>query len=210
MHIPNIFKQQDQKELQGIIAKYPFATLIIQTESGMEVDHLPFFLDSTNGKSVLQGHIAKANPWWKNVTETQTVMLVFHGPNCYISPNHYPTKKENGRAVPTWNYIAVHVSGTLTLRFDDHFKLNMLDNLTQQHEQEQQQPWSIKDAPEQYIQCMLPAIVGLEISITEITGKWKVSQNQPEINKNGVIGGLMKQQTENAVQIATLVKQMCQ
>jgi len=155
---------------------------------------------------VLQGHIAKANPLWKSVNEQSEVLLVFHGPNCYISPNHYPTKKDNGRAVPTWNYVAVHVKGVLTFRFDDEFKLRMLDNLTKQHEAEQETPWSIHDTPEQYINSMLPAIVGLEIKITAITGQWKVSQNQPEVNKQGVIEGLNKQQTNDALKIAELVQ----
>jgi len=206
MHIPKAFEQNNQDHLHDIIAKHPFATLITHSESGIEVNHIPFFLDKPNGKYVLQGHIAKANPLWKSVNEQSEVLLVFHGPNCYISPNHYPTKKDNGRAVPTWNYVAVHVKGVLTFRFDDEFKLRMLDNLTKQHEAEQETPWSIHDTPEQYINSMLPAIVGLEIKITAITGQWKVSQNQPEVNKQGVIEGLNKQQTNDALKIAELVQ----
>ena len=206
MHIPKTFEQNEQTHLHDIIAKHPFATLICHSESGIEVNHIPFFLDKSNGKYVLQGHIAKANPLWKSVNEQSEVVLVFHGPNCYISPNHYPTKKENGRAVPTWNYVAVHVKGALQYRFNDEFKLNMLDNLTKQHEAEQEEAWSIHDAPAQYINRMLPAIVGLEIQITSITGKWKVSQNQPEVNKQGVIAGLSKQNSNDAQEIATLVQ----
>ena len=206
MYTPKAFEQNDPDHLHDIIAKHPFATLISHSESGIEVNHIPFFLDKSNGKYVLQGHIAKANPLWKTVNEQSEVVLVFHGPNCYISPNFYPTKKENGRAVPTWNYVAVHVKGVLQYRFNDEFKLNMLDNLTTQHEAEQEEPWSIHDAPEQYIKRMLPAIVGLEIQITAITGKWKLSQNQPQVNKQGVVEGLFKQNTNDAQEIATLVQ----
>ncbi|PKG37410.1 FMN-binding negative transcriptional regulator [Psychromonas sp. Urea-02u-13] len=206
MHIASSFQQNDATQLQEVIRQYPFASLITHSESGIEVNHIPFFLDNSTGECVLQGHIAKANPLWKNVKDSAEVLLVFHGPNCYISPNYYPTKKQHGRAVPTWNYIAVHVKGTLLIRFDDQFKLDMLNNLTVQHEQNQATPWSINDAPEQYIERMLTAIVGLEIHITSITGQWKVSQNQPEVNKQGVIDGLSKAQTSDALKIAALVK----
>jgi transcriptional regulator len=207
MHIPKVFQQNDSIHLQDIMVKYPFASLITHSETGVEVNHIPFFLDKSTGKAVLQGHIAKANPLWKNVKDKSDVLLVFHGPNCYISPNLYPTKKENGRAVPTWNYVAVHVKGVMLTRFDDQFKLDMLNNLTHQHEQNQESPWSINDAPEQYIKRMLPAIVGLEVQIESITGQWKVSQNQPEINKQGVIAGLSKEQTSDAIKIAELVQE---
>jgi transcriptional regulator len=206
MHTPKVFQQNDSIHLQDIIVNYPFATLIIHSENGIEVNHIPFFLDKSNGKCVLQGHIAKANPLSETVNTQAEVVLIFHGPNCYISPNFYPTKKENGKAVPTWNYIAVHVRGVMTYRFDEDFKLTMLDNLTQQHEATQATPWSIYDTPEQYLEHMLPAIVGLEIQITSITGQWKVSQNQPEVNKQGIVKGLNKTQISDAHKIAMLVQ----
>lgn len=206
MHCPKIFQQNDDIHLQDIIVNYPFASLVTHSGAGIEVNHIPFILDKSKDQCVLQGHIAKANPLWKTVKDKADVLLVFHGPNCYISPNHYPTKKEHGRAVPTWNYVAVHVKGSLSYRFDDAFKLKMLNNLTRQHEADQATPWSIEDAPEQYIQRMLPAIIGLEIQIISITGQWKVSQNQPEINKQGVIDGLQQEQTHDAHKIAALVQ----
>tara|TARA_R110001583_G_scaffold42087_6_gene133761 strand:+ start:4250 stop:4897 length:648 start_codon:yes stop_codon:yes gene_type:complete len=206
MHIPKVFKQSEAIHLQNMMVKYPFASLVTQSDIGLEVEHLPFFLKKANDKCILQGHIAKANPLWKNLKTKSEVLLVFHGPNCYISPNHYPTKKQNGRAVPTWNYVAVHVRGIMSYRFDDQFKLEMLNNLTYQHEKNQHTPWSINDAPEQYIQRMLPAIVGLEVDVLSITGQWKISQNQPEINKQGVVEGLCKEQKTDALDIADLIK----
>lgn len=207
MHIPNSFVQQDEKKLLDIIRQYPFTTLIINTPSGVEAFHMPLILKFEGAQTYLQGHVAKVNPLWEIINEQSEVLMVFNGPNCYISPNHYPTKQQTGRAVPTWNYVAVHVKGKVICRFDDQFKLDMLNTLTEQHEQYQQQPWSIKDAPEQYIQRMLPAIVGLEIQLLSMTGQWKLSQNQPQINQQGVIDGLAKEGLSDADKIATLVKQ---
>ncbi|MGV2870603.1 FMN-binding negative transcriptional regulator [Colwellia sp. E150_009] len=206
MHMPKAFQQDDPVALHELMVKYPLASLIAYSATGIEVNHIPFFLNKSKGKLSLQGHIAKANPLWQNLTDKSEVLLVFHGPNCYISPNYYPTKKEQGKAVPTWNYVAVHVKGLLHYRFDTEFKLDMLNHLTIQHEQNQDKPWSITDAPMQYIQRMLAAIVGLEIEILSITGKWKVSQNQPEINKQGVVSGLSNEKTTIALSMADLVK----
>lgn len=206
MHVPKAFQQDDPVALHELMVKYPLASLIAYSATGIEVNHIPFFLNKSKGKLSLQGHIAKANPLWKLIKDKSQVLLVFHGPNCYISPNYYPTKKEQGKVVPTWNYVAVHVKGLLHYRFDTDFKLAMLNNLTFQHEQNQEKPWSITDAPMQYIQRMLPAIVGLEIEVLSITGKWKVSQNQPEINKQGVVSGLSNDKTTNALSMADLVK----
>jgi transcriptional regulator len=206
MHTPKTFQQNDPQHLHDIIINYPFATLVTHSQSGLEVNHLPFFLKQSKGKTILQGHIAKANPLWKNLNDNADVLLVFHGPNCYISPNHYPTKKETGKAVPTWNYVVVHVKGTLSFIHDQSWKLNMINNLTNQHEAEQENPWSISDAPEIYIEKMLTAIVGLEIEVLSITGKWKLSQNQPERNKQGVVTGLSQANDSDLRKVAELVK----
>jgi len=208
MYIPKIFQQDSVNKYKDLITQYPLATLITYAESGIEANHIPLILNNVNGKDVLQGHIAKANPLWKNVSDKSKVLVVFNGPNCYISPNYYPSKKENGRAVPTWNYVAVHVQGAISFITDDKWNLAMINNLTNQHEAKQAQPWSISDAPEQYIQKMLPAIVGFEIEILSITGKWKVSQNQPEKNKQGVyveLSQLARESENNVQQMAELV-----
>lgn len=198
MHIPKHFQQDNSEHLKSIILEHPFATLVSHSEQGLEATHLPFILNTVNNQDVLQGHIAKANPLWENLSEHSDVLIVFNGPNCYISPNHYPTKKEHGKAVPTWNYVAVHVKGKLSFIHDESWNLAMLEKLTHQHEATQESPWSLSDAPEAYIQKMMPAIVGLEICITSITGQWKVSQNQPEKNQRGVACGLNKAPTHTS------------
>ena len=124
------------------------------------------------------------------VKEGSEILLIFNGPNCYISPNYYPTKKETGKAVPTWNYVVVHVKGRISFIHDEKWVYSMIDSLTSIHESNQDIPWSMADAPETFIKKMLPAIVGIEISIDSIEGQWKLSQNQPQANKLGVVKGL--------------------
>lgn len=189
MHKLKVFQQSNIEHLHEIINDYPFATLIVSTESGIEVDHLPMILTIDGGAVSLQGHIAKANPLAKLVNDETKATIIFHGPNCYISPNYYPTKKDNGKAVPTWNYIVVHVTGAIKCIHDNDWKLDFLNRLTDKHESNSDEPWSISDAPQEYIEKMLPAIVGLEVQIESIEGKWK-SQDKPEINQQGVVEGL--------------------
>ncbi|MGH1440371.1 MAG: FMN-binding negative transcriptional regulator [Cellvibrionaceae bacterium] len=207
MHIPKKFRQESQTELHEAIRRYPFASLITYSQSGLEVNHIPFVLKEVDGKQLLQGHIARANPLWQNVDDQSEALVVFNGPNHYISPNYYPTKKATGKAVPTWNYISVNVKGTLSYVHDSAWLYNMIDELTQEHELGRPEPWSVKDAPENYIQKMLPAIVGLEIKISSLEGQWKLSQNQPTENKQGVIEGLLKENNSDANTMAALVKQ---
>jgi transcriptional regulator len=183
----------------------PFATLITSSMEGVEANHLPMRLVTVDDEEVLHGHIAKVNPLWRNSRDGAQVLAIFHGPNCYVSPNYYPTKQETGRAVPTWNYVVVHVSGRLRFVHDENWNLAMLNTLTSQHEATQAQPWSTADAPKAYIDKMLPAIVGIEISKLSISGNWKLSQNQPEENKRGVVAGLSSEDDNNAKRIAELI-----
>lgn len=202
MHIPSKFKQKDESQLKEVIREYPFATLITQSESGIEATHFPVILNSVEGKDIIQAHIAKANKIWEMVKEGSEILLIFNGPNCYISPNYYPTKKESGKAVPTWNYVVVHVKGRISFVHDEKWIYNMIDSLTSIHESNQEIPWSITDAPDAFIKKMLPAIVGIEISIDSIEGQWKLSQNQPEVNKFGVVKGLESHESD----VSKLVK----
>ncbi|MEH6650174.1 MAG: FMN-binding negative transcriptional regulator [Motiliproteus sp.] len=210
MHIPKRFQQNDTVQLEGLIRDYPFATLVTQSQSGIDAHHLPVILTERQDNKILQAHIAKTNPIWKTTQDNCEVLVIFNGPNCYISPNHYPTKIETGKAVPTWNYVTVHVKGVISFTHDEDWLLAMVENLTAQHESSQATPWSTSDAPKGYIQKMLAAIVGLEIEITAITGQWKLSQNQPEKNRLGVVAGLSSEtETETESQyrkVAELVK----
>jgi transcriptional regulator len=207
MYIPKRFLQDDITKLKGMMAAHSFATFITQNESKIEANHMPLILNKSSQRVVLQGHIAKANPLWKSLKDKSEVLIIFNGPNCYISPNYYPTKKENGKVVPTWNYVSVHVKGIVSFIHDEQWILTMLNNLTDHYEANQPIPWSVNDAPQAYIDKMLSAIVGLEIEIVSITGKWKVSQDKTEVNQEGIIKGLSHEANSNAQNIATLVKE---
>ena len=190
MYIPAKFKQENIEDLISIMRQYPFATLVANSYDGIEVTHLPVLLEKVNDELVLKAHVAKANKIWRQVESGSEVLVIFNGPNCYISPNHYPTKAENGKAVPTWNYVVVHAKGSISYSHDTEWIYSVIDKLTTEHESTLDNPWSITDAPEEFIDKMLPAVVGLEIIINSISGQWKLSQNQPEVNKQGVISGL--------------------
>lgn len=206
MYIPNKFRQSDIDCLEKFVRDYPLANLITHSDSGLDTNHIPLLLAQSSGLKFLHGHIAKINPLWKTLSDKSEVLVVFNGPNCYISPNYYPTKKETGKAVPTWNYVTVHVAGVMSFIHDKEWKLDMLDDLTRQHESTQAIPWSTTDAPEDYIQKMLTGIVGLKIEISEINGKWKLSQNLPTQNRQGIVEGLSQQADYASQKISELVK----
>jgi transcriptional regulator len=206
MYTPKHFQELDEVKLLELIAQYPFASLITHSDSGIEANHIPFYIQENNESKVLLGHIAKANPLWKSIQEGSEALVIFNGPNCYISPNYYPSKQENGRAVPTWNYMTVHVKGRLHYFHSDEKKLAIVNQLTNLHEVHQDIPWTVNDAPSIYIEKMLSAIVGIEIEITDIVGKWKVSQNQSENNQQGVLAGLLSEVENNSQKMAEIIK----
>ena len=180
-----------------MIRKHPLATVVINTSAGLCAHHIPLRLIRKSATDiVLQGHIAHANPLWKESADD--VLAIFQGANGYISPHWYPTKKEHGRVVPTWNYVAVHASGLIQFIHERHWKINFLQALTSEHESNQETPWAISDAPEAFIDQQLSSIVGFEIAVYSLNGKWKLSQNQVARNKQGAIDGLSKDAKELA------------
>lgn len=205
MFIPKKFQQDDLEEQIAMMQKYSFASLVTCSEEGLEATQLPMIVAREDGKTVLRAHIAKANPIWQSVQNGSEALVIFNGPNSYISPNHYPTKKEHGKAVPTWNYVAVHVKGKISFIHDSKWLYDIVDSLTTVHEKNSLEPWSIADAPAAYIERMLPAIVGVEIVASSIQGQWKLSQNQPEANQRGVFEGLAATQDANATEMAAML-----
>lgn len=202
MYIPKHFAESDNDRLYEFIRSNPFALLVTNTQSGLNADHLPVYLNTQNPHKVcVQGHIASANPLWKNITDSQQSLLIFQGTNAYIPPAWLPSKKTDGRVVPTWNYSAVHVKGSIEFIHEPCWKLALLDKLTAQQEDKLEHPWSVADAPAEYIQKLLPAIVGFEIVVSEMVGKFKLSQNQSLENRSGIAEGLEKQGHPMAGQI---------
>lgn len=195
MYIPNHFVESDRQRLHQLIRERGFGLLVSVDESGPQANHIPFYLDDTG---CLQCHVARANPVWKQIESAPSVLVVFQGPDAYVSPNWYPTKQETGKVVPTWNYQVVHVHGQAIARQDPAWLRQHLENLTRHNEEHRPAPWAVADAPEDYISKMMGAIVGLEITIERLEGKTKASQNQPQSNRQGVKAGLRKEGTGTA------------
>ena len=183
MYQPTHFKQDNLAALYQLIQQYPLATLIVVVDGAVEVNHIPveWVADASN-LGLLKGHIAKANPLADLLVQEREAYLVFHAEQQYISPNGYASKAIDHRAVPTWNYRVVHVKGQIKRVDDEIFLRGLLARLTRQHEASQTTPWTMSQAPEDYIRSELKEIVGIEIQITAITGKFKLSQNQSEAN----------------------------
>jgi transcriptional regulator len=167
---------------------HPLATLVSTGPDGLNANHIPLLL--ADGK--LQGHVARANPLWKDGQVAGEVLVIFQGHESYISPSGYATKAEHGKVVPTWNYAAVHAWGDLRVIDDPAWVSAQTSALTATHEAALPQPWAVTDAPADYIEKMLGAIVGIEITINRLLGKWKVSQNQPAANQASLIAALEK------------------
>jgi transcriptional regulator len=184
MYLPRSFEETRSDVLHGLLHAYPFATLVSVEGGAPTANHLP--LERVG--DVLHGHVARGNELAR--LDGAPVLAIFQGPQGYISPNWYPSKRETGREVPTWNYAVVHVHGRLRVIEDATWLRRLLETLTDRHEAGQPQPWHIADAPADHIEQSLRAIVGIEIAIDRIEGKFKLSQNHPARNRDGVVAGL--------------------
>ena len=203
MYLPSNFEISQPQLLRQLIAQHPLGVLITQ-HAGLDANHLPFILDAKAGSlGTLVAHIARANPLCTAPDQSE-VMVVFRGEQGYISPNAYPSKHETHRQVPTWNYEAVHVHGKLKIRDDAKFVRAVVGRLTKIHEAREVKPWKMSDAPSDYLDAMVQAVVGLEIEITRIEGKAKMSQNKEPRDQRGVIQAL---QAQGHDKLATAVAQ---
>ncbi|MDP2255633.1 MAG: FMN-binding negative transcriptional regulator [Polaromonas sp.] len=204
-YLPPHFEETDTATLHALVGAYPLATWVVPHQGELLVNHIPFLLDAQRGEhGTLIGHVARANPVWQALPASS--VAVFMGPQAYVSPSWYPSKQAHGKAVPTWNYATVHAHG-VPQAFDDPARLlALVTRLTQVHEASQAQPWQVQDAPADYLGSMLKAIVGIEIPVQRWVGKWKVSQNRPPADQQGVVAGLKAQGSEAVAQMAALVK----
>jgi transcriptional regulator len=190
MYLPKHFAEDDVAEMHALMRANPLATLVSHGPDGLNANHIPLLLTDAEPHGKLQGHVARANPLWKEDSVTGEVLVVFHGDESYISPSGYATKAEHGKVVPTWNYVAVHAYGELRVIDDPDWILAQVSALTATNEATLPQPWAVTDAPADYIGKLLGAIVGIEITVTRLLGKWKVSQNQPPANQASLIRAL--------------------
>ncbi|MDE0539290.1 MAG: FMN-binding negative transcriptional regulator [Rhodospirillales bacterium] len=206
MYQQHHFQEERLGVMHDLIRAHPLATLVSYSKDGLAANHIPFVLHTDlSERGTLRGHVAKGNPIWKGYDKSVEVLAVFQGPQHYVTPAWYPSKKEHGRTVPTWNYVVVHAYGPMTVVDDLDWLLEHLQTLTSQHEKGRDQPWAVSDAPKDYIDRMLKGIIGLELPITRLEGKWKVSQNRLEKDREGVVQGLRSEGTTSAALMADLV-----
>ncbi|GFO68345.1 hypothetical protein GMLC_19240 [Geomonas limicola] len=191
MFIPNHFSEERIERLHALIRDNPFGLLVTHGASGLQASPLPFALFPDEGEfGVLRAHLSRANPHWQEVDGESDCLVMFQGENGYVTPSWYPSKAQTHRQVPTWNYCAVEVRGTPTVIQDPAWLHGMLEHLVASHEGKRPHPWSLGDAATDYLDAQLKAIVGIEIPIRHIEGKWKMSQNKSEVDRLGVVEGL--------------------
>lgn len=179
MYVPAHFEESRLHVLHDLIRQHPFGMLVTHGEDGLDANHLPFDLDVTKGqKGTLAAHVARANPVWQTVADGAEVLAVFRAADAYISPNWYPSKHLHHEQVPTWNYRVVHAHGRITIRDDERFVRGVVARLTRAHEATQPVPWKMGDSPKEFIDMRLQAVIGVEIEITRLSGKFKLSQNK--------------------------------
>lgn len=202
MYLPEAFHETRADALEALIRVWPFATLVVAGPDGPEAGHLPMILAADG---TLRGHVAVGNPLAK--ADAAAVLAIFHGPDAYVSPNWYPTTRETGREVPTWNYAVVHVHGRLRVTCDRAWLRDLLETLTDHHEAGSPTPWRVSDAPAEHVHKALGAIAGLEIEVERMTGAFKLNQNHPGRNRRGVIDGLRARGGERESALADLMVQ---
>ena len=205
MYIPAHFEVTDTGVLHDVIVKHPLGTWIVSNGDDLTINHVPFMLDA--GRNVLIGHVARANPAWTLLKDSTQSAVVFHAEQGYVSPNWYPSKQVHHRVVPTWNYAVVHVHGIARTIDNRAALLNIVSTLTDAHESNQAHPWKVTDAPSDYIDKLLGAIVGIEIQINAIQGKFKLSQNRSSMDQEGVIAGLQSGVDDTGHSLANRMQQ---
>ncbi|SCB50763.1 FMN-binding negative transcriptional regulator [Rhizobium multihospitium] len=207
MYQPPHHREDDLATQHQLIRAHPLGLLITAGDSGLIANPVPFHLNTElSPKGTLQAHIARANGQWKEIAAGAPVLVVFQGADTYITPSWYATKRETGKVVPTWNYAIVQVRGAVRTIDDAAWLRTQIGALTGENESERQQPWAVEDAPPEFIAAQLKGIIGIEINIETIDGKWKVSQNRPLADRQGVAEGLGAIDRTDAAEMADLVR----
>lgn len=206
MYLRPHFEETRIEVLHGLIRAHPLATFVAVTRSEIVVNHMPFLIAPDGGEyGTLRGHIPRDNPVWRKFTQDTRAVAVFHGPQCYISPSWYPSKRAHGKVVPTWNYAVAHARGRPQIIEDADWLRSHLNELTDKHESGQAVPWKVSDAPADFVDRMIGNLVGIEMPIASIVGKWKVSQNRPLEDRLAVADALRSRGDEASLAMAALV-----
>jgi transcriptional regulator len=200
MYLPSHFEENRPEVLAQTLRRHPLGLLLTLGATGIDANPIPFLFDAARGPhGTLRGHVARANPVWRDARADVPATVVFQGPQAYVSPNWYAAKAETGKVVPTWNYVMVQARGPLTVIDDPAWLRGLVGELTDRHEAPRASPWQVGDAPADYIDSMLRAIVGIEIPLVSLRGKWKVSQNRSAADREGVARGLSEQPEHHAM-----------
>ena len=208
MYVPSHFEETRTAVLQQLMHDHAHAMLIVLDASGLNANHIPFEFDpDPTPFGTLRAHVARSNPVWKDFARDVEALVVFQGPQAYITPSWYETKKETSKVVPTYNYMVVHAYGVLRVVENKAWLRALVERLTNRFEGARPEPWKVDDAPDDYVDKMLGAIIGLELAITKLAGKWKVSQNRPEADRAGVATGLSASGEADAVAMARVMVQ---
>jgi transcriptional regulator len=205
MFLPDHFRVEDVAEMHALMRARPFAALVSNTPAGLYGTHLPTVLKEEGAFGTIECHLSRANPHWKDLAEGGEAMMIFEGPDGYITPNWYATKAATGKAVPTWNYAIVHAYGRPEVMKEKDWMLRHVTELSDQQERTEAHPWKVSDAPEKYVDVMLRGIVGFRFEITRLEGKWKMSQNREPQDRFGVIDGLKARAAGDDLAIAETV-----
>jgi transcriptional regulator len=207
MYQPSHFEEKRIEVLHQLIRENGLGTFITLIANGLEANHIPFEIDPEPAPyGTLRAHVARNNPVWREFSKDVDALVVFQGEQAYISPNWYQTKQDDGKVVPTYNYMVVHVYGAMKIIEDAAWLRALVGRLTDRYEASQAAPWKVTDAPDDYVEKMLSAIVGIEIPIGKLIGKWKVSQNRSAVDRAGVVTGLQQLGDENATAMAAAVQ----
>jgi transcriptional regulator len=199
--------REDRLDVQhALIRAHPFGTLVTLGADGLIANSIPFILEPRDPLGVLKGHVARANAQWRDFRSDVEALVIFQGPESYITPSWYTTKRETGKVVPTWNYVIVQARGPMRAVEDRGWLADQIAALTDLLEKRRDGPWAVSDAPAPFVEAQIKGIVGIEIPITRIEGKWKVSQNRPEADRRGVAEGLRAAGDEAGREMADLVE----
>jgi transcriptional regulator len=207
MYEPPLHRQDDLAAEHELIRQNPLGLLISHGSSGLLANAIPFLIFTETSKlGTLRAHVARANPQWKDLQVAEEALIVFQGVDHYISPSWYETKRETGKVVPTWNYLVVQARGRPRVIEDAGWLRMQIEALTRKKESERAAPWAVSDAPEDFVAAQIRQIVGVEIEIADIKGKWKVSQNRKAEDRAGVVAGLLADRDEGAAEMAAIIE----
>jgi transcriptional regulator len=206
MYIPRVNQEDRLPVIHRLMEDQPFASLITVGSGGLFASHIPMVLEQNGAMGLLKGHLSRANTQWRDYSPAVEALAIFAGPQHYITPTWYPEKEETGKVVPTWNYVVVHAYGHLKVVEDSEWLMAHLEKLTRIHEDGSPVPWKVGDAPADYVASQVKGIVGLELTIDRLEGKWKVSQNRSEHDRIGVAKGLAELNTTQSLAMKALVE----